>query len=81
MKLKLNSEEQKMFENFAQSHEGTVLIGFVQRLISSVESVRTNLEIPIEARIATADILEANFVDRLRVLRGEVEAPDSDEFE
>ena len=69
------------FDALAKSSIGSKLQKYLERLIRHVESVRTNIQLSTEARIEVGNLLEENIVNRLKVLRGEIDAPKDNEYE
>lgn len=81
MRIQLDKKETDLFEALGRSHDGLVLQGFIEKLIRTVESVRTKTDLSNDARIEISDLLEENFINRLKVIRGEIEAPQNNEYE
>lgn len=81
MQLPPHKDDKELFEDLAKSAVGLRLQQYLERLIRCVESVRTETNLSIEARREVGNVLEQHLVDRLKVSRGEVDAPDSDEYE
>ncbi len=79
MLLQPNKKESNMFNTLSKSEVGATLEAFILRLIREVESVRTKIDLNDKERCAVADVLEGNFINRFKTLRGEVESPDPDE--
>lgn len=70
-----------MFDSLAHSKDGQILNGFIQRLIvDSVDSrnITGNVEVEVKARSIVAKLLQDNFIERFKVLRGEapIEIPE-----
>ena len=81
MQIQLSNEEQEMFRAISQSATGTILEGYIQKLINKIESVRTETALSNEARIATANILEQHIINKIKMNRGELEKPLVGEYE
>lgn len=81
MQIQLSREERELFETISNSSTGQILQGYVEKIIRTVESVRTNTTLSNEARIEVANVLEEHLVNRLKMGRGELEKPLAGEYE
>ena len=70
-----------MFEDLAKSAIGNRLQSYIERIIRQVESVRTKTDLSVEARVEVGNLLEENFINRLKLSRGEIDAPSNTEYE
>lgn len=81
MQIQLSNEEQEMFRAISPTSTGTILQGYVQKLINKIESVRTETDLTNEARIAVANILEQHLINKIKMNRGEFDKPLVGEYE
>lgn len=81
MQIQLSNEEKDLFETISKSSTGTILQGYIEKIIRTVESVRTNTTLSNEARIEVANLLEELLVNKIKMNRGELQKPLNNEFE
>lgn len=79
MRIQLTQEEKGMFNRLSQSNDGRILTEFIERLIREAVDIRNitgNVEAEKKGREVAVQLLEENFVNRIKILSGQVEAPD-----
>lgn len=80
MKIDLTQKEKETFKLLSQSELGSAMEEMIRRMIQHIESVRTPLNLDTNQRIALADFLEHNFINRFKVMRGEIKEVGDDNW-
>jgi hypothetical protein len=84
MKLELNNREITLFSNLAKGADGEILKKFLERIEMALIDIRNipdqNVDIEKKARTLAVNIIKENITDRLKVLNGEIEPPNEDDY-
>lgn len=80
-----NQQEQEMLLQLSQSHNGKVLLGFLDKIIADAVDIRNipneNIEAQKLGRQVAVKFIEENISNRLKVLSGKLEPPEGDTYE
>ena len=83
--IDLTPQETALFQRMAKSLDGIALTEFCDKLSSSLVDIRNipneNLDVEKRARTLAVNIIKENFIDRLKVLSGDVAPPNTDDYE
>lgn len=83
--LKLSKQEQDLFQRLATGSDGKLLLKFCEKLVNSLVDIRnipdTDASIEKKARSISVRCIEEEFITRLKVLNGDIQSPEDDQYE
>lgn len=73
-------EFEEFLENLAESDTGSTLVRYLKAVETHYADIRNLDGVPAEVRIDALNIFRKTLLDKLLILRGELEAPNGDEW-
>lgn len=77
--IKTTEQEKNALNRMAKSSDGKVLLAYIKKIIDALGNIKTmKPNETIESRLTAVKFLEENFIDRFKILKGEVSEEDGD---
>lgn len=82
--ITLTNQEQEVLQRIGGSSDGRVIRGFCQKLVDTLVDIRNipdgNTDVEKKARTLAVRIIQEEIINRFKILNGELQAPDGEEF-
>lgn len=78
--MRLDERDQQFLESLAKSDVGSDLISILKRIETHYADIRNLNGVSAEVRVDALKLFRESLLDRLLVLSGEQEAPNSDDY-